>query len=479
MRADVLDAVVTPALAAGVQSPLVRDAYAARLRVADRQLARGRHAAAAASYDAALRIAFHRVLHFDAGTSPLADDPAGYTEPLRSSAVAQAVAAPRGRDATVVGPRGDGDVRLTIATVRNADFLPEVRAHFADRPGYETRFVDVFETDVVDGKAVLRATGPLIGRVLAGEPPVDAAAEAGLRTLVDGADVLFVEWCTALAVLVGAVDTRGTRVVVRVHAFEPFTRWPQLVDFSRVDDVVFVSDHLRDLTVAAVPGLSGAYAPRLHVIANAMDLRSRVRPKPDDSRFTLALIGAGKVVKDPRWAVEVLRRLRETDERYRLLLVGSAFQDDKSPAEVEYAAALRADLAELGDAVEVVPFTDDVPAVLERVGVVLSTSSRESFHVGLVEGAASGAVPVVRDWPFFPGAAARLFGDDWVVGSPEEAARRVLDLTADDGTWRRAGADASARVVDRWDWTTVSREFERLLVPLPGAGQVADGTSEA
>ena len=107
--------------------------------------------------------------------------------------------------------------------------------------------------------------------------------------------------------------------------------------------------------------------------------------------------------------------------------------------------------------------TDDVPAALQDVGVVLSSSVRESFHMVLVEGAASGAVPVVRDWPYFPGSARALFPPDWVVGTPAAAAQRILEATASDEVWRRAGQEAAKYVIDRWDWDKVKLDFERLL----------------
>lgn len=68
-------------------------------------------------------------------------------------------------------------------------------------------------------------------------------------------------------------------MILRIHSFEVSSKWPHLVDFSRIDDVVFVSEHLRDLALAAVPGLRES-APRVHVLPNAMDLRRCVRPKP-------------------------------------------------------------------------------------------------------------------------------------------------------------------------------------------------------
>jgi hypothetical protein len=99
---------------------------------------------------------------------------------------------------------------------------------------------------------------------------------------------------------------------------------PSSPDRFRPDDVVFVSEHLRDFSMQAIPGLAVEQAPRRrHVVANAMDLTSYSRPKLDDDvRFNLGLVGCRAVVKDPMWALDVLERLRETDDRYRLILVG-------------------------------------------------------------------------------------------------------------------------------------------------------------
>jgi glycosyltransferase involved in cell wall biosynthesis len=170
------------------------------------------------------------------------------------------------------------------------------------------------------------------------------------------------------------------------------------------------------------------------------------------------------MVKDPRWAIEVVRELRKHDERYRLLLVRGTLQDP-TPAAQAYAEQLQRDLDELEPtgAVQVLGHTDDVPDALEEIGVVLSSSVRESFHMGLVEAVASGALPVVRDWPFFPGAARDLFPEDWVVDSPAQAAQRILALTAEASVWSEATRAAAEYVIGRWDWPVVRREFEELF----------------
>ena len=278
------------------------------------------------------------------------------------------------------------------------------------------------------------------------------------------------DWCVAAAAMTTLVDPGDTRVVMRLHSFETFSYWPHLIDFSRVDDLVFVSDHLRDLTREVVPALTGPQAPTLHVIPNAMDLRRFERRKNPDARFTVGLIGTSAVAKDPRWAVEVLRHLRAADERYRLVLVGGGLNAKASESVRRYQAALSADLAELepSGAVARLGHTDDVPGVLADIGVILSTSVRESFHCALVEGAASGAIPVARDWPFFAGretGARTLFPADWVVGTPAEAAERIRAATASEEAWRAEGATAAEHATKTWDWSVVRHDFDELFLP--------------
>ena len=100
------------------------------------------------------------------------------------------------------------------------------------------------------------------------------------------------------------------------------------------------------------------------------------------------------------------------------------------------------------------------------VGVILSTSVRESFHLGLIEGAASGAVPVVRNWPFFAGRAAgarSIFPADWIVETPAEAADRIIAHTASEEVWRKTGEAAAEHALITWDWSVTQAEYDRLL----------------
>jgi glycosyltransferase involved in cell wall biosynthesis len=358
--------------------------------------------------------------------------------------------------------RRDGPHRLLLVTLKNWKFLEPVARAYEGRDDVEVRRLDLAHLPGLPLSPLqqlrLRLTGPDDARHERWARPLAAA--------LDDADTVLVDWLQRGAVLATAMSRRpGTRLVARLHSFEAFTPFPHLVGYHRVDDVVVVGPHLGRMLDAVVPAATG---PRRHVLGNLVDLRRFERPKPDDARFTLAVVGYGVVAKDPLWAVETLAVLRMHDRRYRLLLVG----DDLDPAGPAGAAGYRRRLEEritapdVAGAVERVPFTADVPDLLRRVGVVVSSSVRESFHLGLVEGAASGAVPVVRDWPLFAavGGPRDLFPADWVATVPAAAAARVLSLTADAATWRAAGAAASEWVTVRYDARTTRPRYDDLLL---------------
>jgi glycosyltransferase involved in cell wall biosynthesis len=474
LRADFLSEVATSLgeaatqeLSRGHEPRGLVAAYSAELACADERYRSGDLLGAADSLSKATELAFHRVLHIDRLSSPLEVDPRGFTEPLRQSITARAVAAARGRKAPAAPAPVGRPLRLLIVVRGNANFLPLVRSYYEGHPEVELRFLDLLDdpaiTSVLSLKRMLQFSA-------GGLPEYGERVEEVLRPYLDWADTVFVEWCTAAAAFLTLVDPGTTRVVVRLHRFEAYTYWPHRVDFSRVDDLIFVGDHIRELMTQALPRLHDADAPRLHVIANAMELTDFQRPKSAEARFTLGLIGIGQIAKDPRWALEVLRGLRAQDPRYRMLVLGNGLDPERSAASRHYHDQLERDFAELepSGAVRRLGHQNDIPASLTEIGVVLSSSVREGVPCTIMEGAASGAVPVIRDWPGYaalPHGARALYPRDWVVGSPQEAVARIISTTATEDAWRKTGQAAAELVISTWDWAVVQHDFDRLLLP--------------
>lgn len=459
---------------------LLPQALQTQLAVADDAHAAGQYRKAADALDAAQRLLFHRALHLDRTSSPLMEDTDGFLAPWRHSAAATALAAPRGRSVPAASAPTDRPMRLLFATNGNPNFLTEIHRTFDALPDVDVRLVDFAEDE--RRSRLTRSAKRMIEHALAGNTAYGHRVDEWLTPYVEWADTIFVDGCAAVAAMFSMIDPGSTRVIVRLHAFEAFSVWPQLMAFDRVDDLVFFSEHMRDLGVALLPQLATADT-RVHVIDDAIDLRRCARRKPADARFTLGVVDMGSVAKDPRWAIEVVQELRRTDQRYQLVLIGAEPDAKLSRAAYDYVEQLTADIAdaEATGAVVLAGTVDDIPAALSRIGVILSSSVQESFHCSLVEGAASGAIPVVRDWPFFagrPNSARTLFPKDWVVDTPQEAAARILELTQQEDVWLAAGAAAAATAIETWDWTVTRRQFEEL-VPIVSSSSALDSSVEA
>jgi glycosyltransferase involved in cell wall biosynthesis len=470
LRADLLAEVARKDIARGHDDPKARTrAIEALLSLADQRYASHETGEAAQALSSALTLAFHRALHFDDVSSPLSTDPDGYMAPFRASKAFAAVSAPRGRRAAATtGIPADRPLRLLVTTSSTANFLQPILERYGDHPGVEIRFLHTKEDEEL--RPLARDLRRMMEYRLGGQRDFVNKVEDALRPHLDWADTVFVEWTTNAAVLFTLIDPGTTRIMVRLHSFEAWTYPLHLIDRSRIDDMVFVSDHLRDQTTEILPDLREPGGPRLHVLDNAMDLQRYSRPKVSpDARFTLGLVGASAVAKDPRWALDVVRELRRHDSRYRLVIVGNGLDRKLSAAVRRYDDLLREDLEALTaeNAVELLGRTEDVPGALTGIGVILSSSVREGAPCCVAEGTASGALPVVRDWPFFAGkenGARTLYPADWIVTTPREAAQRILEWTGSEERWREATAEAAKLSLSTWDWSVVSAEFDRLLI---------------
>src|SRR5665811_1905139 len=290
-------------------------------------------------------------------------------------------------------------------------------------------------------------------------PPPD------VREAFDWADTVFVEWGHRALPWVSLLRDVRARVVARVHSYEAFTPMPMHTDWSGIDDLVFVSPHIRALVEASVPALSDG--PRLHTIANRNLLGAYELPKYEGSEYTLGLVGWNNVTKDPQWALDLLETLLEHDHRWRLRLVGHGFpRTNLTGPATKYRDALMARIDALGDAVERPGFTSDVPEALRHIGVIVSSSRREGTHEGLIQGVASGAFPVVRNWPYVArwGGARTMVPDEWVVDTAQEGARMLLAAAEDEIDFAERRRAMTEWMVRRYDWAVVRPRLDALLL---------------
>lgn len=452
----------------------VPDVVRALLERADEAHAGGDLNRAGSLVAAALDVAFHRTVQAELRLSPAATRPDEVRGWLSWSSAYRELGRPISRRPTAVRGR-----RLLVVHNGNAHFVQGIADHLA-RGDTEVRWFDLAHPP----EAFRRPTFPSLvtARLRAAHgagKEVRTELGRGVEDLLDWADTVLVDWCDTAAIWASLAVSPGTRLVVRLHSIEAISAHPHVVDWGAVDDIIFVGAPLQSLTTAVVPGLQRK-RPRQHLLPNECRLQRFGTDKNAEAARTLALVGWASIVKDPLWAFDVLRLLRADDPAWRLLLIGNDFPPQPLAGSRRYREELiqRAGEPDLAGAVDCIGYTQDLPTALRRVGFLLSTSRRESFHVGLIEGAASGAVPIVRDWPLLRayGGARATVPPEWVVDTPEDAAERVRRF-AEEPAWRAEGEEARRYVLANLDWSVVAERYEALLAPVPGPGRLATLTS--
>jgi glycosyltransferase involved in cell wall biosynthesis len=219
------------------------------------------------------------------------------------------------------------------------------------------------------------------------------------------------------------------------------------------------SEFMKKLTFHVAPHLQAIESV---VIPNAMDLSTFNTNKHESASKTIAMLGYASMAKDPLWALEVVEELNKIQPGWKLILAGADFSQTKKPSEISYGIEFMKRLASLGDQIELIPFQIDVKEFLQGAGVILSSSVRESFHIAVAEGAASGCLPVVRNWPFFQefDGARSIYPKDWVVESPRSAAERIVansELTISQRD------DIRREIVSMYDWSSVKKKYHDAI----------------
>lgn len=272
--------------------------------------------------------------------------------------------------------------------------------------------------------------------------------DASLRLLAD-ADVVFCEWALGNAVWYSRNKLSHQRMVTRVHSQEIFRPYLKDVEFSNVDEAIFVGQHIVDIAVRD----HGVPPSKCVVVPNAVDVHGLSRPKTEYSRFNLGLVGIVPAQKHLDKALDVLKQLRTVDARYKLFIKGKRPEDfpwmAARPSEMQYYEEQYLRIAsdpDLADAVVFDPHGDDMADWYAKVGVVLSVSDFESFHLTLADGAASGAVPVSLAWS----GADQIYPISWLHPDTDSMAQRIAALAGNEKEWQRAAGAARDYVVDRF-----------------------------
>lgn len=265
-------------------------------------------------------------------------------------------------------------------------------------------------------------------------------AEQSLLMLED-ADVIFCEWSLGNLAWYSSNKLPGQRLVSRFHSQELFTNYPNQVDFSKVDQIIFVGEFIRRVAI----GKFGIPEHLTIVIPNTVNLDALDLPKTIGAQFNIGLVGIVPEQKGLDVALDLLANLRETDERFKLFIKGRLPEEYpwmvNRPKEMSFYEAqyerINSD-PRLQGAVTFDEHGNDMPDWYRKIGIALSVSSFESFHFTIADGAASGAIPVSLAWP----GSELVYPESWLSTSISELATRIQGVVKNAENYGRAAFEA-------------------------------------
>ena len=211
--------------------------------------------------------------------------------------------------------------------------------------------------------------------------------------------LLWLEWANELAVTMtrnpkALSVLEGKKVVMRCHSYEVLSGLFQNVDLTKLDAIIFVADHVKDVAMKlSAMKTDQALTDRLSVwtIPNGIDME-RFKFSNKSRGTDLAFVGH---ISHKKGFPLLLHAFRELPDSYRLHVAGE-FQDYRFKFYADHILKRFG-----GNTKERVIFhgkVNDVASFLSSKSFIVSSSPWEGHPVNIIEGMAMGLKPVVHDF---------------------------------------------------------------------------------
>ncbi|WP_343317661.1 hypothetical protein AAFM46_10475 [Arthrobacter sp. TMP15] len=277
----------------------------------------------------------------------------------------------------------------------------------------------------------------------------------------DWADIVVCEFASHNSVWYSWEKRPGQKLIIHFHGYELFSDWIRDINISNVDGFVFVSAFYRSKVIAELNWQEA----NSFVIPNMIDSYDLAREKLSDARFHIGIAGIVPVLKRPDRALDLLEALLEDDSRYTLHIRGrnpwdySWMWKDESVRDSYEAFYERLVMnPRLRSRVSFDGFGPDMGRWFQKIGWMLSPSTRETFHLAPIEGMASGAIPVVWERE----GASEIFDSKWIHEDTAKAAHFIRRINSDPQSFRLAQVDVKTAVMV-YGIDSVSKKWTDLI----------------
>lgn len=256
--------------------------------------------------------------------------------------------------------------------------------------------------------------------------------------LLAWAEIIHCEWFLGNAVWYSKNKRPDQKLIVRLHLFEITRDFGFRARIDNIDRIVAVS----------LPTLEDAVTkfdfPRqkMRLIPNFVDCDAYKRSFDVEKRFRLGIVGILPARKGYHRAIQLLSILKKFDRRYSLVVYGKRPEElawvANDPDEASYFEQCDRLAQSLGVSSDIT-FAGwaDLRNELADVGVVLSLSDFESFHVAPAEAFAAGNLALFLPWR----GVEYIYPQKYIRNSLEEMSETILQIRSSErfNEFRREG----------------------------------------
>lgn len=268
-----------------------------------------------------------------------------------------------------------------------------------------------------------------------------------MRLLLEWADIAWFEWCDNFLVEATRME-KMCPIVCRLHSYEAFSEIPAMVDWSKVDLLIYVNDSVRQVLENRVT----IPAPQI-TVHNAVDGFRFSIPESKVYGKKIASVGYINYRKNPGLLLYCFKKIHQYDPEFSLHIAG----EHQGPRLELYFDHF---LKENPLPVYFDGWVDDMAAWYADKDYVISTSLFESFHYSIAEGMACGLVPLIHNWF----GAGNLYPEEFLFNDPDECLEVVKNMQGRDRA--ELGRQNRQFILDRYGpedkMAAISRELKRL-----------------
>ena len=287
------------------------------------------------------------------------------------------------------------DRPIRILIVSDLDSFLEVPIRVLKKAGYELCFAtksELFGDDVTIFNSQIYNLGPLS----ADKNDALKKLKDKKHNLINWCDIVFAEWLSDAAIWLSIFLPTEKILVCRLHSIEAFLSKSNFINMKGVDGMIFIADHIRKIFYRTCINAEN-FSHRHSIIQNIRQLESEIpNARSKNEKKTLCMVGYRDKNKDPVFALDLLNKLIEPDEDWRLKLIGHPLTKE---VDSDYFEIFNSKLLRLNKNIDLIGYTNDVSSELKKCGFILSVSRREGSHESVIEAMSVGCIPIIRDWP--------------------------------------------------------------------------------